>query len=413
MKAHDNYADDVDRWGPDPIIKRQPERAEVVSPFGSYTPGWSARIAGGRTFEQFVAEAPPVIERFKRWNVDELLAADLTLSWLVRGMLCRPTYGVDTGELKTLKSYFGMARAIGIAAGVPVLNHFHVPARDGVLYYVAEGGRIPFTRRLIRMCEAHGIGTNDLESCLEVVFDAGPLDSVQFRESLRSHLRESGPMLVHLDPLYPFQPMTVDSNKLNQVGLMLNEIQAICAEYDATLWITAHMNQTGNGFDLKRISGAGVGEWGDSWCLLKHRETPDVAAGKFRLGLDIGSRQWGGASYDVDFNIGRFDVEAGTHDGPITFKVRPSNSPDEIADRDADKRLLARRGVLATMRKARTALTRTEIEDRTTGAGKVYIRAEIAALIDDNALVEHGIRKPEKGGKEAPMYLLAKGSRGE
>lgn len=397
MKAPDNYAADVAAFGPDPKQRIAVEHA--------HTPDYRPPR---RTYEQYIAEAPAVEpDRFKRWTVAELFSADLTLRWHVRGMMCNPTYGVDTGELKTLKSYLGQARAIGIAAGVPVLGHF--PAeRDRVLMYVAEGGRIPFTRRLIRMCEAHGIDRDELDDFLEVIFDAGPLDSAGFRDSLRGHLRDYVPALVHLDPLYPFQPMTVSSSQLNQVGLMLNEVQAICAESDANLWITAHMNQTGNGFDLKRITGAGVGEWGDSWCLLRHRETPDVAAGKFHLGLDIGSRQWGGASYDLDFNIGRFDVDNGTHDGPITFKVRPSNTPDEVSDRDLDKRLMARRGVLTTMRKARTALTRTEIEDRTTGAGKVYIRAEIAALIDEGGLVEHGIRKPDKGGKEAPMFVLAK-----
>jgi hypothetical protein len=351
---------------------------------------------------------PQLGERFHRWSISELRSADLTIDWHVRGMLCNTTYGVDTGELKTLKSYFGMARAIGIAAGTPVLGHF--PAqRDRVLLYVVEGGRIPFTRRLIRMCEAHGVDLDDLDDFLEVVFDAGPLDSVAFRDNLRGHLHDYVPAFVHLDPLYPFQPITVDSKMLGQVGLMLNEIQALCAEDNATLWITAHMNQTGTGFDLKRITGAGVSEWADSWCLLKHRETPDVGAGKFRLAVEIGSRQWGGASYDLDFNIGRFDTDNGTHDGPITFKVRPSNTPDEVTDRDLDKRLQARRGVLTTMRKARTALTRTEIETRTTGAAKTYIRAEIAALIDEGGLIEHGIRKADKGGRDAPMYDLAKG----
>src|SRR4051812_36611564 len=90
-----------------------------------------------RSQAEYIAEAPVVPQRFKRWTVPELLESDLTLKWHVRGMICDPTYGVDTGELKTLKSYFGQARAIGIAAGVPVLGHFEAQ-RNRVLYYVAE-----------------------------------------------------------------------------------------------------------------------------------------------------------------------------------------------------------------------------------------------------------------------------------
>jgi hypothetical protein len=352
-------------------------------------------------------------ERFKRWSVTDLLGADLTYQWDAVGMMVRPTYGVDTGELKTLKSYFGMARMIGLAAGVPILGRWDVPERRRVLCYVAEGGRIPFTRRLIRMCEAHGVDVHDLDGWLEPIFDAGPLDSVAFRDSLRCHLTDYRPAFVHLDPLYPFQPMAVDSNRLAQVGLMLNDIQSIVAEHDATFWITAHMNQSGQGFDLKRISGAGVGEWGDSWVLLRHRETANVERGLFKLTADIGSRQWGGGTYDIDFDIGHFDTETGSHDGAITFRVTKPGGNDEAIDRDVTKRLAARRAVIQTMRKARTALTRTEIEERTTGASKAHIRAEIVTLIDESILLERGVRKPTSGGHDAPLYVLDQAAKGD
>ncbi len=143
--------------------------------------------------------------------------------------------------------------------------------------------------------------------------------------------------------------------------------------------------------------------------LLRHRESPDVPNGRFRLTADIGSRQWGGGTFGVDFDIGRFDPDAGTHDGTITFNVR-AGGHDEPEDRDTSKRLAARRAVFDTMRKARTALSRTEIEERSTGASKAHIRAETAVLIDEGQLVEHGIRKPERGGKDAPLYVLSKGA---
>ncbi len=361
------------------------------------------------------ATAPPANDddhadgRFRRWSITELLAADLTYQWDATGMLVRPTYGVDTGELKTLKSYFGTSRAIGLAAGVPILGKWTVPERRRVLFYVAEGGRIPFTRRLIRLAEAHQVDLADLDGWLEPIFDAGPLDSASFRDNLRGHLDDYGPAFVHLDPLYPFQPMTVDSNRIAQVGLMLNEVQTICAEHDATFWITAHMNQSGTGFDLKRITGAGIGEWGDSWVLLKHRETADVTAGQFKLTAEIGSRQWGGGSFDIDFSVGKFDADTGTHDGAITFDVRPSGGGGETRDRDAEKRHAARRAVFNTLRKSRRPLTKTEIIDRSTGASNAHIRAEIETLIDENGLAWNGTRKPETGGREAPTYQLADG----
>ena len=81
----------------------------------------------------------------------------------------------------------------------------------------------------------------------------------------------------------------------------------------------------------------------------------------------------------------------------------------EATDRDASKRVTARRAVFDVMRKARRPLTRTEIKERATGAPNNYIAAEIALLVDEAQLVEHGIRKPDKGGKDAPLYVLAEG----
>ena len=245
--------------------------------------------------------------RFKAWSVKELLATDLTLHWDISGMLIRPTYGADAGEMKTLKSYLGLSRSIGLAAGVPVLGHWAVPERRRVLTFIAEGGQVPYTRRLHRLAKAHEVEPDDLEGWLIPVFDAAALDSVTFLEVLETYLTEFEPHLVYLDPLYSFQPKGVNTSLLGQMGEMLVRPQLLCADHGATFWLSAHMNQTGQGFDLKRITGAGVAEWVDSWTLMKHRRDPNVEAGLFKLHLEIGSRQWGGSSFDVDFNLGSFN----------------------------------------------------------------------------------------------------------
>jgi hypothetical protein len=56
--------------------------------------------------------------------------------------------------------------------------------------------------------------------------------------------------------------------------------------------------------------------------LLAHREAADVAAGRFRLSLDIGSRQWGGSTWDLDLNIGSLGDDGLDHDGDITWEIR-------------------------------------------------------------------------------------------
>jgi hypothetical protein len=223
---------------------------------------------------------------------------------------------------------------------------------------------------------------------------------------LRGDLADLEPAVVHIDSLYNYSPATVDQNRLTQVGAMLTEVQHLCAEHDATLWFTAHMNQSGAGFDLKRITGAGVSEWADSWHLLRHRQNPDVEHGRFWLTADIGSRQWGGASYELDLDIGRFDPDTGTHDGPIRWTVHTAGAGAEPTDRDRDKRLTARTCIVQTMKRARNPLSRDEIKERTTGVSKTHIVAETALMIEDGILVHDGSRSAPKNGRDTPLFVL-------
>jgi hypothetical protein len=345
--------------------------------------------------EQSAPEEPEAVMRFRRYSVKELLAEDRTMNWDVTGMLSRPTYGLDGGELKSLKSYFALARAVGLTAGVPVLGQWKVPERKRVLAFVAEGGRMPFTTRLERMCQAHGVKAIELDGWLEVITEVAPLDSRRFREALAAALAEFRPGLVWLDPLYPFQPQTVSSSQLSEVGAMLTAAHLLCAEYGATFWVTAHMNQTGNGFDLKRIAGAGPGEWADSWALLKHRSPPDVPAGKFRLRLDLGSRQWGGSSWDLDLNIGRYVADMGLHDGPITWHLQPVSTvqvaaPDPLID--------VKVAVLAAGRHIKKPTTKTGWVDR------VGRRQRAAAAAFDELVAEGAITEVPSAGRW-PKYI--------
>jgi hypothetical protein len=314
--------------------------------------------------------------------VRELLAEDRRIRWDVVGMLTQGTYGLDGGELKSLKSYFGLARAVGLSAGVPVLGRWKVPARRRVLCFVAEGGRRSFTVRLERMCAAHGVWPADLDGWLEVITDVAPLDSKRFREGLAAALADFRPGLVWLDPLYPFQPSTVSSSQLSEVGAMLTAAHLLCAEHEATFWVTAHMNQTGAGFDLKRVAGAGPGEWADSWALLKHRVPPEVNAGSFRLRVDLGSRQWGGSSWDVDLCIWRFDTDLGLHDGPITWTVCPAGAAP--AD-DVDPLDEVRAEVMRVGRQAKTPI------GRASWLARVKRRAEDKRAAFDELVQEGGI----------------------
>lgn len=271
--------------------------------------------------------------RFRVWSMAELNQSDLTLRWAVRGLIADPTYGMIAGELKTLKSYVAALLAASVASGQALFDRFTVDRQGPVLTYVGEGGRIPWTRRMQRIAQALDVDPATL--MMDASFDVAAIDSPRFQVSFLADLEERAPALFLLDPYYAFHGSSVEASNLHQEGGLLASLSAPADAAGANLMVVNHFNQTGSGGGLKRITQSGSGEWVDSWLLLSHREVPEVAAGKFQLTMEIGSRQWGGSSWDLDLSIGRFDPETGTHDGKISWELRtaadPSSSPQARA----------------------------------------------------------------------------------
>jgi hypothetical protein len=229
------------------------------------------------------------------------------------------------GPRKALKSYVGDFIDLGIATGLPIFGRFRVDEPGPVCAYIGEGGRVPYTRRLERVAAAMGVGSL-ADVPLHLTFDVAPIGSARFDESLRRDLGEIEPLLVHVDPLYAYHPALVNASNLFEEGAMLAALSGHCVSSGASCLVTSHFNKTGTGTGLDRITQAGGQEWSDSWLLLSHRGEPDVANGAFRLTLEVGSRQWGGSTWELDVHLGRFDEDLGEYDGAITWDLRRAGS---------------------------------------------------------------------------------------
>ncbi len=198
------------------------------------------------------------------------------------------------------------------------------------------------------------------------------------------------------------------ASDLHQEATVLNGLSVPCADAGASLLVTNHMNQTGAGVSLKRITMAGSGEWADSWVLLAHREDPDVANGQFRLGVEIGSRQWGGTSWELDIDIGRFDEDTGTHDGDITWDLRTANGTTKPAkDPKTDVKVLeARQAICEVVADRPWRLTKTEVQERVGGSRTTFATA-INSLVDDGLIRHDQVARDEAGTtKTRPLWGL-------
>jgi len=257
---------------------------------------------------------------FRRWSMEELLDADRSFQWQARGLLVDPTYGFLGGEKKTLKTYVSTFIAVGMATGQAIFDQFEVDSPGAVVTYVGEGGRIPYTRRLERVAASMGVKPREMPFFPS--FDIAPISSPRFVDTLRRDLEEYDPALVLVDPLYAFHGAQTNASNLYEEGALLSSLSGPCTEAYASCIVVSHFNKTGTGRGLDRITQVGGQEWSDSWMLLSHRAAPDVDNGRFRLLFEVGSRQWGGSTWELDLDVGRFDVEMGEFDGAISYDLR-------------------------------------------------------------------------------------------
>jgi len=336
---------------------------------------------------------------FRRWTTQELLSAPLSLEWLVRGFAVNGTYGMVAGDEKALKSTITRVLAVAVASGRPLFDHFEVDEPRPVVIFVGEGGRIPYTRALDRVARSMGVMLKDLP--IFVHFDIAPILSDTFQGTLRRDLDEIEPAIVVADPLYSFHGTDTSAGNLHEEAALLNALSGPCVDAGATLVVVNHFNKYG-GSSLKSITQAGGREWCDSWWLVGHREEPDVEAGRFQLSLNIGSRQWGGSQWELDLDLGRFDVDLGHHEGDITWDLRRASSS---GTKDGGSEIKQAIVSLLTQRPWRH--TKTEIKTEVGGSRELFASA-FGTLLGDGVITSKHIPHEEGGStKTRNLWGLA------
>ena len=301
---------------------------EMGAPSSSYDPRVGSALLDElvkvKASEQALVEPLSRPARFQVTSLSELFAMSGEFRWLIKGLWVAGSYGQLAGPMKSLKSYLAMAMTIGVASGLPVLDYFDVPAAGPVLYYVGEGGMLPWRRRLDRLCRS--VSIDDPKGLpIHPVFDAGPVMDPDFTAALSNHLKNIQPTLVIIDPLYAYHGRDVVASNVHDEGALLTTISQPCVDAGSSLVVVNHFKKGSEGLSLSNITMAGGGEHSDSWVLVGHRDDPDVQRGLFRLRADIGSRQWGGRSINVDIDLGAFDDDTGEHLENPTWKIYPAD----------------------------------------------------------------------------------------
>ncbi len=347
---------------------------------------------------------------FHDWTMDELLDQPDHFAWLINGMLCDPTYGMLAGDMKSLKTYISGFILLAMAAGTSVFGEFTVPHTRDVVVYFGEGGWRLFRRRLERIAAAMNVKLRGLP--IHPRFESAPLESERFQKSLARDLGRWPGAFVLLDPYYMFHGTQVRAADLHQEGGLLSSLSQPCLESGSSLLVVNHFNETGTGFNLKRITQTGGGQWNDSWILTEHREPPEVKEGRFKLNMDIGSRQWGGRSWELDLNIGRFNVQTGSHEGDITWAIHQAGDPSiSTSSRAGGRSDDVQQAIIEIIRDMEWSLSKTDVI-KEVGGNRFEARTNFNHLASTGKIVSDK-RPRQEQNKDVTRLLWGLASVGE
>ena len=336
------------------------------------------------------------------YTLAEILQEPDEIEWVIKGFLVDGTYGQIAGLPKTLKSHVATVIAISVASGESLFGKFKVSKPGPVVFFVGEGGRNPWTRRIREVCKVMKVSPLNLD--IQVSFDVVPIADSKFQRSLQRVLEEVHPRLVILDPYYAYHGGETRASDLHQEGALLNRLSAPCMEYGANLLVVNHMKKSGSGTTLAGITQAGSAEWSDSWILLSHRESPAVSEGSFKLHLEVASRQWGGTIWDLDIELGSYDGEVGTHSGDMSFCISQTTPSLSKAVGHSAMKERTSGAIVAVLTKRPWEMTKTQLKDSIGGSRRLF-NEEMNQLIADGVVVQE-LRMRLENGTQKKRELL-------
>lgn len=257
----------------------------------------------------------------KLWTPDDI--ADVKrdkIDWLVTGLWAKGSHGVIGGREKSLKSYVADVILMGITLGQPVFGRYAVDQQP-VYLLIGEGDPSDRFVRLGRIAtDIYGLSIKEAEGFLFIRPRACPWDSTEFGGYMKES-RDMEAQVVIMDSVYNYQPPGIDVQNMYDRGAALTALSRAVGT-DRTLKLVDHFRKNGSAdLDLASLAQAGMGPWVDSWILLKHRANGFPHEGRFELEMAAGSRRGYGKHLDLDWDLGKFDDEAGGHEGKIQLTV--------------------------------------------------------------------------------------------
>jgi hypothetical protein len=310
-------------------------RVASASDLKNYSPTNGGQI-------QANAEQPRFEIKAIRFN--ELDQAEITVEYLIPGLLVRGQPGGIFGGKKALKTNISIDLILSLAIGGRFLGQFQVSeaVRAAMLSGESGAGTIQETARRIAMSKGRTL--RDFNNAF-IGFELPNLGDATQLAAVERFITERELQVLIIDPAYLCMPIRESASNIFITGPMLKGLSDIGQRTGCTMLINHHCKQgVADPFappELDSIAWSGFQEWVRQWFLIGRRAKYDPdCGGSHQLWLNAGGSAGHSALWAVDIEEGtpqdsggrRWDVDLST----------ASQARSESAETIADEREAAK-----------------------------------------------------------------------
>lgn len=231
--------------------------------YGQNAPG-SANPEG--VFTVFEDDTPTIstpISSLRPLFIDarDLIRKDLTINYLIDGLIETPTTGLIFGESTAGKSFLTIAMSLAVAFGTSWMGG---AAKQGRTLYFNGEGHVGFARRLWAWLRYYNFSDID-EGLLTVTqrrVEMSEKSIVQLEPMIKQNISKYGPLdLIHVDTMARHLASGSDENSAKDIGGYINAVDYLKDRFQCTV-ATVHHPGKGNK-DVSRGSSAirGALDW--------------------------------------------------------------------------------------------------------------------------------------------------------
>lgn len=349
--------------------------------------------------------------------IDELMAVEVTVDYLIQDILVADQMGVISGAAKAQKTHIGMAAALALATGRPFLNQFPVPAKKRVGFFYGEGGRGALRQTLHAQLRFYGFNphAHPLGDTFFPYLEAPRIANFAHKDALVREIRTNQLEVVFIDPSYIMLAGTADkATNLIATGEVLGTLTTIMAETGVTP-ICLYHNKKSSGFEIPELNDmqyGGMPAFAGQWIMIGPRAEHDANLRQSKIWMNVGGRMGQGGRWGV--NIDELPTESGCPRWEAQLLSDAEAHAEKRTDRAARQadQLVGRvfetkQAIMCVLNSPDVgALTRTQIADATKrGKDTRAFKDALAELLDEGLIEEVEIPAGQTGNhKAAPGY---------